>query len=50
MGTQLPEEAGPRLRLERPSEHVAGVVIDAPAVANALSDLRHLLAGPAGGG
>ena len=37
MGSQLPEEAGPRLRLERPSEHVAVVVIDAPAVANALS-------------
>ena len=37
MGSQLPEEASPRLRLERPSEHVAVVVIDAPAVANALS-------------
>src|ERR1700734_2262251 len=37
MGSQLPEEAGPRLRLERPSEHVAVVVIDAPAVPNALS-------------
>jgi hypothetical protein len=37
MGSQLPEEDGPRLRLERPSEHVAVVVIDAPAVANALS-------------
>src|ERR1700728_3606899 len=37
MGSQLPEEDRPRLRLERPSEHVAVVVIDAPAVANALS-------------
>ena len=37
MGSQLPEEARPQLRLERPSEHVAVVVIDAPAVANALS-------------
>jgi hypothetical protein len=37
MGSQLPEEAGPRLRLERPSEHVAVVVIDAPASANALN-------------
>jgi enoyl-CoA hydratase/carnithine racemase len=37
MGSELPEETGPRLRLERPSEHVAVVVIDAPAVANALS-------------
>jgi enoyl-CoA hydratase/carnithine racemase len=37
MGSQLPEEADPPLRLERPSEHVAVVVIDAPAVANALS-------------
>jgi enoyl-CoA hydratase/carnithine racemase len=37
MGSQLPEEAGPRLRLERPSEHVAVVVIDAPAVANTLN-------------
>jgi enoyl-CoA hydratase/carnithine racemase len=37
MGSQLPEEDGPRLRLERPSEHVAVVVINAPAVANALS-------------
>src|ERR1700722_15246747 len=37
MGSQLPDETGPRLRLERPSEHVAVVVIDAPAVANALS-------------
>jgi enoyl-CoA hydratase/carnithine racemase len=37
MGSQLPEEDGPQLRLERPSEHVAVVVIDAPAVANALS-------------
>jgi enoyl-CoA hydratase/carnithine racemase len=35
--TMLPEEGAPRLRLERPSEHVAVVVIDAPAVANALS-------------
>jgi enoyl-CoA hydratase/carnithine racemase len=37
MASQLPEEDRPRLRLERPSEHVAVVVIDAPAVANALS-------------
>jgi enoyl-CoA hydratase/carnithine racemase len=37
MGSQRPEEAGPQLRLERPSEHVAVVVIDAPAVANALN-------------
>ena len=37
MGSQPPEEDRPRLRLERPSEHVAVVVIDAPAVANALS-------------
>jgi enoyl-CoA hydratase/carnithine racemase len=37
MGSELPEEDRPRLRLERPSEHVAVVVIDAPAVANALS-------------
>jgi enoyl-CoA hydratase/carnithine racemase len=37
MGSQLPEKARPQLRLERPSEHVAVVVIDAPAVANALS-------------
>ena len=37
MGSQLSEEDAPRLRLERPSEHVAVVVIDAPAVANALS-------------
>ena len=37
MGSQLPEEDRPRLRLERPSEHVAVVVIDAPAVANALN-------------
>jgi hypothetical protein len=33
MGSQLPEEVGPQLRLERPSEHVAVVVIDAPASA-----------------
>jgi enoyl-CoA hydratase/carnithine racemase len=37
MGSQLPENDGPELRLERPSEHVAVVIIDAPAVANALS-------------
>ena len=37
MGSQVPEDARPRLRLERPSAHVAVVVIDAPAVANALS-------------
>jgi enoyl-CoA hydratase/carnithine racemase len=37
MGSQLSEEDAPRLRLERPSERVAVVVIDAPAVANALS-------------
>jgi enoyl-CoA hydratase len=37
MGSQLPDEDRPRLRLERPSEHVAVVVIDAPAVANALN-------------
>jgi enoyl-CoA hydratase/carnithine racemase len=37
MGSQLPEEASPRLRLERPSEHIAVVVIDAPASANALN-------------
>jgi enoyl-CoA hydratase/carnithine racemase len=37
MGSQLPDEDGPQLRLERPSAHVAVVVIDAPAVANALS-------------
>lgn len=37
MGSQLPEEASPRLRLERPSEQVAVVVIDAPASANALN-------------
>src|ERR1700733_1232126 len=37
MEGQLPGEDRPRLRLERPSEHVAVVVIDAPAVANALS-------------
>jgi enoyl-CoA hydratase/carnithine racemase len=35
--TKLPEGGAPRLRLERPSEHVAVVVIDAPAVANALN-------------
>src|ERR1700756_1160254 len=37
MGSPPHEQAGPQLRLERPSEHVAVVVIDAPAVANALS-------------
>ena len=37
MGSPLHEQAGPQLRLERPWEHVAVVVIDAPAVANALS-------------
>src|ERR1700722_17157154 len=37
MGSQPPDEDRPRLRLERPSEHVAVVVIDAPAAANALS-------------
>src|ERR1700761_3638630 len=37
MGSQMSEEDAPRLRLERPSEHVAVVVINAPAVANALS-------------
>ena len=37
MGSQVPEDARPRLRLERPSAHVAVVVIDAPAVANALN-------------
>jgi enoyl-CoA hydratase len=37
MGSQLPDEDRPRLRLERPSEHVAVVVIDAPAIANALN-------------
>src|SRR6202020_3271413 len=37
MGSQPPDEDRPRLRRERPSEHVAVVVIDAPAVANALS-------------
>ena len=36
MGSSLPEEAGPQLGLERPSDHVAVVVIDAPPVANAL--------------
>src|SRR3984885_14943279 len=37
MGSELPEETGPRLRLGGPAGHVAVVVIDAPAVANALS-------------
>src|SRR3984957_18642915 len=37
MGSQPPDEDRPRLRLERPSERVAVVIIDAPAVANALS-------------
>ena len=37
MGIQLPEDARPEAAAGRPSEHVAVVVIDAPAVANALS-------------
>src|ERR1700753_2075138 len=37
MGSPLHEQAGPQLRPERPSDHAAVVVIDAPAVANALS-------------